>query len=163
MGTEKIKAAYDNLQTKDVLKKAKELGLDNDTLMNMYRTMIKIRLFEEKADQLYALGKVHGTMHLSAGQEAVAVGAGFVTRDDDYLLNHHRGHGHFIASGADSERTRSRNCGDGCFYCGVNVVVCRSETGNSDHFRNYCCFDCDWRVVWPSRLSTCQNSHVFES
>ncbi len=117
MGTEKIKAAYDNLQTEDVLKKAKELGLDNDTLVNMYRTMIKIRLFEEKADQLYALGKVHGTMHLSAGQEAVAVGAGFVTRDDDYLLNHHRGHGHFIASGADINKMMAEFLGKETGYC----------------------------------------------
>lgn len=117
MGTEKIKEAYDNLQTEDVLKKAKELGLDNDALVNMYRTMIKIRLFEEKADQLYALGKVHGTMHLSAGQEGVAVGAEFAIRDDDYLLNHHRGHGHFIASGADINKMMAEFLGKETGYC----------------------------------------------
>jgi pyruvate dehydrogenase E1 component alpha subunit len=53
------------------------------------------------ADKLYAAGKVHGTMHLSAGQEAVAVGISLAVRSDDYFINHHRGHGHFIAKGAD--------------------------------------------------------------
>lgn len=67
----------------------------------MYRTMIKIRLFEEMVDKQYAHGKAHGTIHLSAGQEAVAVGAGFAVNKGDYLLNHHRGHGHFMGSGAD--------------------------------------------------------------
>ena len=37
-------------------------------------TMLRIRAFEEKAEELYALGRVHGTMHLSIGQEATAVG-----------------------------------------------------------------------------------------
>ncbi|MGD2049746.1 MAG: thiamine pyrophosphate-dependent enzyme, partial [Chloroflexota bacterium] len=70
----------------------------------MYATMCTIRRFERMADQLYASGKVHGTMHLSAGQEAVAVGTARALHPDDYLLNHHRGHGHFIAKGADVKR-----------------------------------------------------------
>ncbi len=59
--------------------------------------MAVIRAFEEKAEELYALGKVHGTMHLSIGQEATAVGAANAMRPGDYLLNHHRGHGHCLA------------------------------------------------------------------
>ena len=58
--------------------------------------MALIRAFEEKAEELYALGKVHGTMHLSIGQEAVAAGASLAMRRGDYLLNHHRGHGHCL-------------------------------------------------------------------
>ncbi|MCK7483227.1 MAG: hypothetical protein M0C28_43895 [Candidatus Moduliflexus flocculans] len=42
-------------------------------MLEFYRTMCTIRHFELMADKLYAMGKVHGTMHLSAGQEAVAV------------------------------------------------------------------------------------------
>lgn len=94
-------ADFDNEETTDVLAKSKALGIPKGQLVEMYQTMISIRLFEEMADRLYALGKVHGTMHLSAGQEAVAVGTGAAMTTDDYLLNHHRGHGHFIASGAD--------------------------------------------------------------
>ena len=86
------------------MKNVDELKISPEKLVEMYRTMVKIRLFEEMADKQYALGKVHGTMHLSAGQEAVAVGTGFAVRKGDYLLNHHRGHGHFIASGADVNR-----------------------------------------------------------
>jgi pyruvate dehydrogenase E1 component alpha subunit len=63
--------------------------------------MATVRHFELMADKLYAAGKVHGTMHLSAGQEAVAAGISLAVRQDDYFINHHRGHGHFIAKGAD--------------------------------------------------------------
>ena len=58
----------------------KRLNLTEDRLLDMYKTMCKIRRFERMADTLYAMGKVHGTMHLSAGQEAAAVGSGFAIR-----------------------------------------------------------------------------------
>jgi pyruvate dehydrogenase E1 component alpha subunit len=77
------------------------LRLSDETLIGLYRTMCTIRHFEYMADKLYAAGKVHGTMHLSAGQEAVAAGLNLAVYPDDYLINHHRGHGHFIAKGAD--------------------------------------------------------------
>jgi len=111
------KLEFDNYETTDVLAKAKELDLSNDNLLEMYQTMIRIRLFEEMADKLYALGKVHGTMHLSAGQEAVAVGTGFAIKRSDYLLNHHRGHGHFIASGADVGKMMAEFLGKDTGYC----------------------------------------------
>ena len=79
----------------------RQLQLIDEDLIGLYRTMCTIRHFEYTADKLYAAGKVHGTMHLSAGQEAVATGISLAVRPDDYLINHHRGHGHFIAKGAD--------------------------------------------------------------
>src|SRR6266545_6576772 len=81
--------------------RVKQLGLSDDTLIGVYRRMCTVRHFEYMADKLYAAGKVHGTMHLSAGQEAVTAGLSMAVRADDYLINHHRGHGHFIAKGAD--------------------------------------------------------------
>jgi pyruvate dehydrogenase E1 component alpha subunit len=117
MGTEKIRAEYDNQKTTDILEKAKELDLSKEELVEMYRQMVLIRLFEEMADKLYAMGKVHGTMHLSAGQEAVAVGTGKAFTDEDYLLNHHRGHGHFIASGADVNKMMAEFLGKETGYC----------------------------------------------
>ncbi len=111
------KEEFDNFETTDVLEKAKELQLSHEQLIDMYRTMVKIRLFEEMADKQYALGKVHGTMHLSAGQEAVAVGSGFAISKGDYLLNHHRGHGHFIASGADVNKMMAEFLGKETGYC----------------------------------------------
>lgn len=81
--------------------RVKRLELSAESLVGLYQTMCTIRHFEYMADKLYAAGKVHGTMHLSAGQEAVAAGISLAVRPDDYLINHHRGHGHFIAKGAD--------------------------------------------------------------
>lgn len=108
---------FDNQATDNFLEKADSLGLDNARLVEMLKTMLRIRLFEEKANELYALGKVHGTMHLSAGQEATAVGTGFAVRKGDYLINHHRGHGHFIASGADLEKMMAEFLGKDTGYC----------------------------------------------
>jgi len=81
--------------------RVKRLKLSDNTLIGLYQTMCTVRHFEYMADKLYAAGKVHGTMHLSAGQEAVAAGTSLAVHADDYLINHHRGHGHFIAKGAD--------------------------------------------------------------
>jgi len=117
MGSNKIKEKYDNKPTIDILKKADELGLTKEILIEMYQTMVEIRHFEEMATQLYALGKVHGTMHLSIGQEGVAIGTGTVMRDSDYLINHHRGHGHFIASGADVNKMMAEFLGKETGFC----------------------------------------------
>jgi|SRR5581483_11926293 pyruvate dehydrogenase E1 component alpha subunit len=73
------------------------LKISEEEAREMLERMILIRAFEEKAEELYALGRVHGTMHLSIGQEATAVGASKAMRRGDYLLNHHRGHGHCLA------------------------------------------------------------------
>lgn len=81
--------------------RVQRLKLSDETLIGLYRTMCTIRHFEYTADRLYAAGKVHGTMHLSVGQEAVAAGTSLALKPDDYLINHHRGHGHFIAKAAD--------------------------------------------------------------
>ena len=69
-------------------------GLERTRLVELLRQMVTIRAFEEMAEQLYALGKVHGTMHLSIGMEASAVGAIAALRPDDLILSTHRGHGH---------------------------------------------------------------------
>jgi pyruvate dehydrogenase E1 component alpha subunit len=100
MTTETVKEKEGDLQ-RNFDERVRELGLSDETLIGLYRTMCTVRHFEYMADKLYAAGKVHGTMHLSAGQEAVAAGASLALQADDYLINHHRGHGHFIAKGAD--------------------------------------------------------------
>src|SRR6476659_4189979 len=62
-------------------------------------TMWTTRRFEEAVDDLFARGLMHGTMHLSIGQEASATGACMALRDDDAITSTHRGHGHCIANG----------------------------------------------------------------
>lgn len=66
--------------------------------------MLLIRRFEEQVDKLFAAGELRGTSHLSAGQEAVAVGACAALQPGDYVSSNHRGHGHFLAKGADPAR-----------------------------------------------------------
>ncbi len=91
--------------------------LGPEELKRMLLDMHTIRAFEERAEQLYALGKVHGTMHLSIGQEATAVGASNAMEDGDYLLNHHRGHGHCMAWGSSAERMMAEFMGKETGYC----------------------------------------------
>lgn len=118
---------------KDFRIEIKNLGLSGENLIEMYATMCKIRRFERMADQLYAAGKVHGTMHLSAGQEAVAVGLGRALNPDDYFLNHHRGHGHFIAKNADLNKMMAEFLGKDTGYCrgrGGSMHIADVEANN---------------------------------
>lgn len=117
----------------DLRSRIDALGLDSEQLLEMLTTMSIIRHFERMADHLYAAGKVHGTMHLSAGQEAVAVGLGAALRSDDYFLNHHRGHGHFIAKNADINRMMAEFLGKDTGYCrgrGGSMHIADIEANN---------------------------------
>jgi pyruvate dehydrogenase E1 component alpha subunit len=74
---------------------------ETDKLLEQYRTMKVIRRFEEEAARSYALGKIGGFLHLYIGQEAIAVGACAVLRQDDYVFQTYRDHGMAIARGMD--------------------------------------------------------------
>src|SRR3989337_2707045 len=73
-------------------------------LRDFRRQMMLIRRFEEKAAEMYARRKIGGFLHLYIGQEAVAVGAVSVLREDDYIVSHYREHGHALARGLDPRR-----------------------------------------------------------
>ena len=73
--------------------------IDNKTAIDLYRQMLLIRRFEEKAAEAYSSGKIGGFCHLYIGQEAVAVGAISAIRPDDYVLTSYREHGQAIAKG----------------------------------------------------------------
>ena len=70
-----------------------------DRLLQLYAAMLRVRRFEERARELYQAGRIPGFIHLSIGQEGVAVGVCAALRRDDYVLSTHRGHGHLIAKG----------------------------------------------------------------
>jgi pyruvate dehydrogenase E1 component alpha subunit len=72
--------------------------------VELLRTMIRIRAFEERVRDLFAAGRLPGFVHLSIGQEGVAAGACGALRPEDYVLSTHRGHGHMVAKGADTAR-----------------------------------------------------------
>lgn len=104
-----------------------------EKLIDMLSKMHLIRAFEEKADQLFALGKVHGTMHLSIGMEATAVGAISALRPDDYITSTHRGHGHCIAKGGDVKQMMAEFLGKETGYCrgrGGSMHIADVELGN---------------------------------
>jgi len=88
-----------------------------EKLIEMYRKMLEIRYFEEKVYELYGKNLVPGTIHLYAGQEAVAVGVCANLRKNDYITSTHRGHGHCIAKGADLKRVMAEILGRKTGYC----------------------------------------------
>jgi TPP-dependent pyruvate/acetoin dehydrogenase alpha subunit len=67
------------------------------------RSMLEVRLFEEKVQELFMQSKIEGTTHLCQGQEAVSVGAVGALEDRDYLTITYRGHGHALARGMSME------------------------------------------------------------
>ncbi len=83
----------------------------------MLMKMLEIRFFEEKVFDLYGQNLVPGTIHLYAGEEAVAVGVCSVLRKDDFITSTHRGHGHCIAKGASLKRTMAEILGKKTGYC----------------------------------------------
>ncbi len=93
------------------------LNLPKENLIKMYRKMLEIRFFEEKVFELYGQNLVPGTIHLYAGEEAVAVGVCSVLNKGDYITSTHRGHGHCIAKGADLKRTMAEILGKETGYC----------------------------------------------
>ena len=108
-------------------------ALDAETLRGALRRMHLIRKFEEAAEASYMRGLIHGTMHLSIGQEASAVGAVLPLRAHDYILSTHRGHGHCIAKGADPARMFAEFFGKETGYCrgrGGSMHIADIEGGN---------------------------------
>ena len=77
------------------------MSLTKEKMIDLYTTMKKIRLFEEKVAELFAAGKLPGFVHLYAGEEAIGVGICAHLTDRDYITSTHRGHGHCIAKGVD--------------------------------------------------------------
>ncbi|GAI94986.1 unnamed protein product, partial [marine sediment metagenome] len=72
--------------------------------LDMYRTMVRIRIFEERVFKEFTAGNIPGFVHLYTGEEAVATGACANLRPDDYITSTHRGHGHLIAKGGSTDR-----------------------------------------------------------
>jgi len=107
--------------------------LDVDRGRAALRTMWQIRRFEEAVDDLFARGLMHGTMHLSIGQEASATGACMALRSDDAITSTHRGHGHCIGKGADLTRMMAELLAKETGYCagrGGSMHIADVATGN---------------------------------
>ena len=102
-------------------------------LKEALRRMYLIRRFEEGAEEAYMRGLIHGTMHLSIGQEASAVGATMALRTSDYITSTHRGHGHCIGKGAEPKLMFAEFFGKEEGYCrgrGGSMHIADVATGN---------------------------------
>ena len=93
------------------------MAIDRDTLIDMYRTMVRIRSFEERVSKEFASGNIPGFVHVYSGEEACATGACTALRPDDYITSTHRGHGHLIAKGGRTERMMAELFGKETGYC----------------------------------------------
>ena len=93
------------------------MAIENEKLIDMYRVMVRIRTFEERAYKDFTGGRIPGILHLYTGEEAVATGACANLRPDDYITSTHRGHGHVIAKGAKTDRMMAELHGKKTGYC----------------------------------------------
>ncbi len=76
-------------------------GLSDARLLELYRTMLRIRRFEERVKELFLEARLYGSVHLYIGEEAVATGACAALEEGDVISSTHRGHGHCIAKGLE--------------------------------------------------------------
>jgi acetoin:2,6-dichlorophenolindophenol oxidoreductase subunit alpha len=101
--------------------------------LRMYRQMVRIRTFEDNANQLYLSAKMPGLTHMYSGEEAVAVGICEALTDDDRITSTHRGHGHCVAKGADFKQMFCELLGKAEGYCrgkGGSMHIADQSHGN---------------------------------
>jgi acetoin:2,6-dichlorophenolindophenol oxidoreductase subunit alpha len=107
--------------------------VDVETQLQLLEAMLRIRAFENAANQLYLSAKMPGLTHLYIGEEAVAVGVCSVLRKDDVITSTHRGHGHCIAKGADVRLMFCELLGKAEGYCrgkGGSMHIADHANGN---------------------------------
>jgi len=93
------------------------LAYKKEFLHDIYRTMVQIRLFEEKVNECFLGGELPGFVHLYIGEEAIATGLLVELKKDDYITSTHRGHGHCIAKGAKIKPMMAEIFGKATGYC----------------------------------------------
>lgn len=91
--------------------------------LEMFRTMVTIREFEDEVHRRFLEGEIYGTTHLCQGHEAVSVGVSAALKPDDYVLVTYRGHGHCIARGVAIDEMFAE-------LMGRETGVCRGRSGS---------------------------------
>jgi len=110
-----------------------DIPLDENLCLKLYEQMLTIRMFEEKAIELFEHNFIRGNVHPCIGQEAVSVGVCFNLHREDYMINTHRGHGNCIAKGADLKWMMAELLGKSTGYCkgkGGSMHIADFEGGN---------------------------------
>ncbi len=109
------------------------MSVTKDTQLELHRMMMLIRLFEEALEEMFSRGLLHGTMHLSIGQEATAAGACLALDKKDLITSTHRGHGHCLGKGADPYKMFAELLGREDGYCrgrGGSMHIADLSNGN---------------------------------
>src|ERR671918_2453953 len=121
------RTARESTQTNRARERTDKPGESSGEYLDRYGRMRLIRRFEQEIQRLFLKGEVHGTTHLSAGQEAVPVGVCSTLEADDYVAGTYRGHGHALAKGTDPEALAAEMLGRATGVCGgragsMNVI-----------------------------------------
>jgi TPP-dependent pyruvate/acetoin dehydrogenase alpha subunit len=112
---------------------AKTAQKNSDAYLQMYLRMVKIRVFEDNANELYLAAKMPGLTHMYSGQEAVAVGICEALETSDKITSTHRGHGHCVAKGANFKQMFCELLGKDEGYChgkGGSMHIADQANGN---------------------------------
>ena len=110
-------------KTKAKTKTKTKKTLSTADYLRMYTQMVRIRTFEDNANQLYLSAKMPGLTHMYSGEEAVAVGICEALNDNDHITSTHRGHGHCVAKGANFTEMF-------CELLGKEEGYCRGKGGS---------------------------------
>jgi pyruvate dehydrogenase E1 component alpha subunit len=108
------------------------MDFPRETLMDLHKRMVRIRLFEEAAGRLAEGAKLPGFLHLYVGEEAVASGVCGALTDHDQITSTHRGHGHLVAKGGDFRRMMAELMGKATGYNngkGGSMHICDLDLG----------------------------------
>jgi len=107
--------------------------IDKKRLIWIYKTMLRIRKFEERVVRLFESDKIRGSVHLYIGEEAIAATVCSLLRDTDYITSTHRGHGHCIAKGGDLKKAMAELMGKATGFCkgrGGSMHIVDMSKGN---------------------------------
>lgn len=109
------------------------MDLTKEQMKRIYDQMFSSRTFEERVNEMFMRGMIHGTTHLAVGEEATAAGGVNALRPDDYIMSCHRGHAHCIAKGADLKRMMCELLGKRDGFCkglGGSMHIVDISVGN---------------------------------
>lgn len=101
-------------------------GLSKDDLVDFYRSMVRIRRFEERSLRVYQQGKIGGFLHLYIGQESIAVACASLMGEHDHMITAYRDHGHALAVGMTMNECMAELMG--------KATGCSKGKGGSMHF-----------------------------
>jgi hypothetical protein len=131
-------------------------ALDKDTALKLYREMLLIRRFEERAGQLYGMGLIGGFCHLYIGQEAIAVGMQSIARPGDQVITGYRAHGHTLMCGISAREVMAELTGraGGVARGKGGSCTCSPPTRASTAATASSAPRCRWAPGWRSPTST---------